>query len=214
MNHFYALCLLFLLSCQSSPEKNKIAQRVAVANGLESFGKVRQLSFTFHAQRDTAAPSSRQWQWFPQTNEVVFITDSGSTRFNRSDTSTKELKQLNARFTNDEYWLLFPLHLGWDEGYALLDSGSRKAPISGEILQQLTVKYNERDGFTPGDAYDLYLDKDLRIREWAFHKSGTPEPSLMTTWEEYKNVSGLMIAQNHRSKDGGFRIWFTGIDVQ
>ena len=135
------------------------------------------IEFVFNAQRDTATPASRHWQWFPQTNEVAFISDSVTTKFKRSDTSTAELKKLNARFTNDEYWLLYPLHLSWDMGYVLTDSGMKSAPISGKSLRKITTKYNPKEGFTPGDMYDLYVDQNQQIQEWCYHKTGVAEPS-------------------------------------
>jgi hypothetical protein len=147
----------------------------------------------------------------PKTNEVVLITDSATTRFKRSDTTTQELKQLNARFTNDEYWLLFPYHLTWDKGHELFDSSMQVAPVSGKRMRKISVKYNDKDGFTPGDRYDLFLDESLRIQEWSFHKGGAAEPSLSTTWENYADFNGLQLAQEHKSKDGKFRLWFSGI---
>jgi hypothetical protein len=206
--------LLVFQSCnQSSTEKN-ITDKIADANGLSNFSKVQMIEFTFNVQRDTAAPSSRHWQWFPQTNEAVFITDSGSTRFIRTDTTTEELKKLNARFTNDEYWLLYPFHLTWDKGFEMTDSGMKVAPISGKMLQKLTIKYNDKDGFTPGDMYDVFVDESHMIREWAFHKKAAPEPSLITSWEDYQDFEGLQIAKEHKSKDGKFRLWFSGIQVK
>lgn len=211
---FLASLLFTLLACNETSEKNKIANQVAEANGAENFQKVEMLEFIFNVQRDTAPPSSRHWQWYPKTNEVVFITDSATTRFKRSDTTTKELKQLNARFTNDEYWLLFPYHLAWDNGHELFDSSMQSAPISGKSLRRITVKYNDKDGFTPGDRYDLFLDEKLRIKEWSFHKGGVAEPSLSTTWENYADFNGLQLAQEHKSKDGKFRLWFTGVNIK
>ncbi len=213
----YILVLLVLLvfsSCDQAADKKKLGQQIAQANGLDKFEKLEMLEFTFNAQRDTAAASSRHWQWYPKKNEVVFITDSATTRFNRNDTTTKELRQLNGRFTNDEYWLLYPLHLGWDSGCELSDSSAVVAPISGKKLRKLTARYNDKDGYTPGDMYDVYLDENNRVQEWAFHKSAAAEPSLITTWENYQNFNGLPIAQEHKSSDGKFRLWFTGIKVQ
>jgi hypothetical protein len=172
------------------------------------------LEFTFNVQRDTSAPSSRRWQWFPKTNEAVFVTDSGNTRFNRNDTSTENLRKLNARFTNDEYWLLYPLHLSWDKGFQLSDSGMKVAPISGKSLRKVTARYNDKDGFTPGDMYDVYVDDSNVVREWAFHKGATLEPSLITTWEDYQDFDGLKIAKEHKSKDEKFRLWFTNVQVK
>ncbi len=214
MKAIYIISFLFLLfSCKQAPDQN-IQQQVAIANGVERFKDAEMIEFTFNVQRDTAAASSRHWQWFPKTNDAVFITDSGTTRFSRTDTSTAELKKLNARFTNDEYWLLFPLHLGWDQGMQVLDSGMKAAPISSKSLRKLVVQYNNTDGFTPGNMYDLYLDEKNRIQEWAFHKTAEAEAGLITTWEDYKEFNGLHIAQEHKSKDGKFRLWFTNIMVK
>jgi hypothetical protein len=213
-NILYLSAFFALLSCDESNSKKAISDQIAVANGMENFKKVGMLEFIFNVQRDSAKASNRHWQWFPKSNEVVFITDSGSTRFNRNDTATQELKKLNARFTNDEYWLLYPLHLGWDKGFELLDSNAKVAPISGKTLRKVTAKYNDKDGFTPGDMYDVYVDENLRVHEWAYHDAGVAEPSLITTWEDYKDFNGLQIAQEHKSKDGKLRIWFTGIQIK
>ena len=207
-------CFFALISCNQSSSENEIGHQIAIANGIDNFKKVQMLEFIFNVQRDTATPSSRHWQWFPKINEVVFITDSNTTRFKRNDTTTQELKKLNARFTNDEYWLLYPYHLSWDNGFELIDSGMKMAPISGKSLQKITTKYNDKDGFTPGDMYDIYIDENKRVQEWAFHKGGSEEPSLITTWENYKDFNGLQLSQEHKSKDGKFRVWFTGIQVK
>ena len=210
----FLFSLLFFPFCNQPSTEDKIGNEVAVANGLDNFGKAEMVEFTFNVQRDTAAKSSRHWQWFPRANEVIFISDSATTRFRRSDTTTQELKQLNARFTNDEYWLLFPFHLKWDKGHQLFDSSMQVAPISGKSLRKITVKYNDKDGFTPGDRYDLFLDEALRIQEWSFHKGGVAKPSLSTTWENYADFNGLQLAQEHRSEDGKFRLWFSDIKIR
>lgn len=215
MKYSILLCsLFFLLGCSQPSDENKIGKEVAAANGIDHFSKIEKLEFIFNVQRDTAAPSRRHWRWLPKTNEVFFITDSITTRFKRNDTTTQQLKKLNAQFTNDEYWLLYPFHLSWDRGFELRDSGVKAAPISGKNLRKITAKYNDQDGFTPGDMYGLYIDENNRIQEWAFHKGGAPEPTLITTWENYKDFNGMLIAQDHQSKDGKFRLWFTGITLQ
>lgn len=210
----FIFCFIALQCCnQPSPEK-KIAHQIAAANGVDNFKNVQMLEFVFNAQRDTAPASNRHWQWFPKNNEIVFITDSSTTKFKRNDTSTQELKKLNARFTNDEYWLLYPFHLSWDSGLELLDSSMKVAPISGKNLRKITAKYNKSEGYTPGDMYDVYVDETDHIVEWAYHKAGVTEPTLMATWENYKDFNGLQIAQEHKSKDGKFHVWFTGIQIK
>ena len=213
--------LIILLSCNdssekkaTSPDSKSIVHQIAEANGVENFNKVQMIEFTFNVQRDTAKPSNRQWQWFPKSNEVVFITDSATTKFTRYDTTTQELKKLNARFTNDEYWLLYPFHLKWDTGFEYFDSSMQSAPVSGKNLRRISIKYNNTDGFTPGDRYDIYVDEKLRIHEWAFHNKGVAEPSLITTWDNYADFKEMQMAQEHKSKDGKFRLWFTDIHIR
>jgi hypothetical protein len=206
-------CVFTLCYCSPS-SKNKIGHPVAVAHGIDNFNKVKMIEFTFNVQRDTAKPSSRHWQWFPKTNEAVFLTDTGNTRFKRTDTTTQELKQLNARFTNDEYWLIYPFHLSWDKGFNLVDSGMKASPISGKNLRKITARYNNKDGFTPGDMYDVYVDEGNMVREWVYHRKASAEPTLMTSWEDYQDFEGLKIAKDHRSKDGKFRLYFTDVRVE
>ncbi len=118
-----AIFLILIQSCtQSSDSRKKVATDIAKANGIENFSKVKSLEFIFNVKRDTAAANSRHWKWFPQTNEVISITDSATTKFNRKDTSTPQLRKLNGQFTNDEYWLIYPYHLTWDTGCELEDS--------------------------------------------------------------------------------------------
>lgn len=210
----FLFCPVILQCCSGPSAEKKIGHQIAIANGIDNFKNVQMLEFIFNVQQDTAAPSSRHWQWFPKTNEVVFITDSNSTRFKRNDTATQDLKKLNARFTNDEYWLLYPFHLDWDEGVELLDNSMKPGPINRKSLHKVTLKYNKKDGFTPGDMYDVYTDENKRILEWAYHKGGSAEPSLVTTWENYKDFNGLQLAQEHKSKDGKFHLWFTGIRIK
>ncbi|MGI8583810.1 MAG: hypothetical protein ACR2KX_16555 [Chitinophagaceae bacterium] len=211
---FFLFCIIVLQCCNQPSSKKNLTKQIAEANGVDNFKNVQMLEFIFNVQKDTAAPASRHWQWYPKSNEVVFITDSSNLKFKRTDTSTQELKKLNARFTNDEYWLLYPFHLDWDNGMELLDSSMKPAPISGKSMHKITTKYNNKDGFTPGDMYYLYLDETEHIREWEYHKGASAEASLVTTWENYKDYSGLQIAQDHKSKDGKFHLWFTGIQIK
>src|SRR6187402_414401 len=141
----------------------------------------------------------RHWKWLPEENRVVFFDKGDSVAFKRMDTSTAELKKLNAQFTNDEYWLLFPLHLKWDKGYKLTGGDTTSGVITPTPYRKYTVQYNDKDGFTPGDMYELLVDEKSIVREWAFHKGGSKEPSLITSWENYQDFNGIKIARDHLS---------------
>jgi hypothetical protein len=197
----------------SSSSGNPTADKIAAAAGLTDFKKIKELEFTFNVQKDSSVSRSRHWKWYPKTSEVVFLNEGDSVSFKRYDTSTARLKELNAQFTNDEYWLLFPCHLVWDKGMTLTDNGNAVGPVTGDSLHKITVQYNKTDGFTPGDMYVIYSGEDNKINEWEYHKSGITEPSLMTTWEDYKSFNGLQLSTNHQSKDGSFRLYFTNVRV-
>lgn len=203
---------LFFFSCNEKAEDKGIATTIARANGVQEFSKIKSLEFTFNFNKDSVHVE-RHWKWMPASNTVIFYDKGDSTRFTRMDTSTAELKKLNAQFTNDEYWLLFPLHLQWDEGYTLVDNDTATGPVTEKKYHKYTVKYNNKDGFTPGDMYELYTDDKYIIREWAFHKAANPEPTIMMSWEDYEDIGGLKIAKVHKNKDGTASLNFTGISL-
>ena len=209
-----ALIIIFAQCKSSNPATSgdAVADKVADATGLSDFGKVKEMEFTFNVQKDTFS-MSRHWKWMPQTNDVVFFDGTDSVAFKRYDTSTTQLKDLNGKFTNDEYWLIFPFHLVWDKGMTLKDDGMALGPVTGDSLHKFTIQYNKSDGFTPGDMYVIYVDSKNKIDEWEYHKTGSAEPSLMTTWEDYEKFGGLQLSTNHQSKDGAFRLFFTDVKV-
>ncbi len=204
---------IFIFSCNEKAGNKGKAIEIANASGFKEFSKIKSIEFTFNVEKDSAHVTERRWKWMPQENTVIFYDKNDSTLFKRTDTSTSELKKLNAQFTNDEYWLIFPLHLQWDKGYTFTDNDTAKGPVTEKKYHKYTVQYNARDGFTPGDMYELYIDDKNMVQEWAFHKTAATEPSLMTTWENYEDYKGLKIAKEHKSKDGKFRMYFTGISV-
>ena len=207
------VCPAFISCGNKGSNKEKAATAIASANGIDAFSSIKSLEFTFNVDRDTAH-SERHWRWQPSANTVTFFEKGDSITFKRMDTSTAQLRKLNGQFTNDEYWLLFPLHLQWDMGYTFTDNNMATGPVTEKNYHKYTVQYNDKDGFTPGDMYELYTDDQHIIQEWAFHKTGAKEPSLMTTWENYEDVHGLKIAKEHKSKDGKFRLYFTGVSAQ
>ncbi len=213
---FYPAILIALFSqCgggSSATSGNAVIDKVAEAGGLGNFGKIKELEFTFNVQKDTTS-MSRHWKWMPKTNDVVFSPGGDSVSFKRYDTSTARLRELNAKFTNDEYWLIFPYHLVWDKGMTITDGGMALGPVTGDSSHKFTIQYNKSDGFTPGDMYVIYTDANNKINEWEYHKSGNAEPSLMTTWEDYEKFNGTQLSTNHKTKDGTFRLYFTDIKL-
>lgn len=217
MNKYFAWGVLIVLptvifSCNQKLKNKGVPSQIAEAYGFKEFSKVKSIEFTFNFQKDSVHVE-RHWKWTPETNTVVFYEKGDSTSFKRMDTSTVALRKLNAQFTNDEYWLVFPLHLQWDEGYTFTDNDTATGPVTGKQYHKYTIQYNGTDGFTPGDMYEIYTDDKYVLHEWSYHKSGAQAPSLMMSWEDYGDFGGLIISKKHANPEKNTMIYFTGIAI-
>ena len=198
---------------QSENQKLTDIEKIAQAYGMEKFEDINYLQYTFNVERDSIILVSRTWKWNRRSGEIIAINSEDTVSFHQ-DALTDELKKLDHRFINDKYWLLFPYQLIWDTNMTYTNEGLQTAPISGDQLIKLTIQYANDVGYTPGDAYDLYLDENWIIREWEFRKSGKERPGSMVTWEGYTDLNGVLLATNHVNKDGSFRLFFTDIKFE
>lgn len=132
----------------------------------------------------------------------------------QSDTVKNEI---DPNFFNDQYWLLFPLHVAWDHSATVTDEGMQKLPLGEGSGERIVVKYPSEGGYYPGDTWELYLDSDHRVKEMEFHRGGPKKPSLITvTWAGYKKAGPLLISTEHRgTADGGpFHEFFSDVAVK
>jgi hypothetical protein len=65
---------------------------------------------------------------------------------------------------NDQSWLIFPFHVIWDTSADVQDKGKQKLPLGKGTADQIVVKYPSDVGYTPGDAWELFLDSGNRVR--------------------------------------------------
>ena len=189
-----------------------LLEKLAGKHGFENWDKVRRLQFTFNVDRDTSH-FERTWIWEPQANTVTSITGSDTLTFNRDLVDSLTMRS-DAAFINDKYWFLAPYQWVWDkESFTHEFQETAQAPISGKPASKLTIVYGNEGGYTPGDAYDFYFGKDSVLQEWVYRKENQPEPSLATTWENYKDEKGLLLSTHHQNAEGNFKLYFTGIRV-
>ncbi len=216
------LCLIVFITvlagCKTetkkvAPEEElNILEKVALAHGMEHWNKVKEIRFTFNVDRDTMH-FERAWVWNTRSQEVRGISRGDTVMYNRKGVDSLS-QRADAAFINDKYWLLAPINITWDKDN-LTHSVEEKvpAPISNDSLTKLTVVYGNDGGYTPGDAYDFYLGEDFLVREWVFRRGNSPEPSSVSTWEGYKELSGLNISTMHKNKEGNFSLYFTDVEV-
>ena len=223
-NTLFALFFMVLIGCNNTENKSEVsedinpeenlttAQKIAYKNGFENFENVSEINFTFNVDRGENH-YERSWIWNPKTDDVTMISKTDSIQYNRK-VMDSIIKQTDAGFINDKYWLLAPYNLVWDEGTTFSEKQNVIAPISKDTINQLTVVYGSEGGYTPGDAYDFFYTNDYTIKEWIFRKGNDTIPSMINTWEDYENFNGLEIAKMHKDSTGTFKLYFTNIKVK
>ena len=214
-----ALLLALIFSCTNkgtdSAETQQLSdiELIAGAYCINSFNEIKQLQYTFNVARHDTLLVSRAWMWVKESGEITMINNQDTLHYQQANVN-EELKKVDHRFINDKYWLLFPFQLVWDKDMTYKNWGAQAAPISGQQLIKLTIQYGDDGGYTPGDAYDLYLDENWIIQEWEFRKSGKESPGSAITWEGYADYNGIKIATDHLNKNSGLRIYFTDIKFE
>jgi hypothetical protein len=112
-----AFSMLVILPASARAQSPPIAEQVAKTFGLESFGQIEAIRFTWNAGK-----LSRIWEWSPKTDTVSYegkdkegkpvkVTYQRSQLSSQSDAIKKEI---DPAFVNDQYWLLLPFHVVWD----------------------------------------------------------------------------------------------------
>ena len=207
-----------------APERPPVAEEMAKTYGLDSFGQIDKIRYTFNAEFP-GVKVARTWEWEPKTGQVTYegkdkegkpvkVTYQRSQLSSQSDTVKNEI---DPGFVNDQYWLLFPLHVIWDGSATVTDEGMQKLPLGEGSAERIVVKYPSDVGYTPGDTWELYVGTDHRVEAMIYHRGGPKKPSVViATWADYKKAGPLDISTDHRGTADGapLRIYFTDLAVK
>src|SRR5260221_4238009 len=131
----------------SAQQRPAIADQIAKTYGFDSFGQIDAIRYTFNIDAG-ALKLSRSWVWEPKTDQVSYegkdkAGNPVKVTYSRSQLASQSAvvkEQVDPRFTNDQYWLLFPFHLVWDTGAAVQDSGMQKLPLGKGSAQKVAAK--------------------------------------------------------------------------
>ncbi len=186
-------------------EKENILAVILPAQGLDRFEEVEELRFTFVVERPDSR-TARHWEWRPKDGRVTLTQGESRITWNQWDMAdaSEEIVSADRKFINDSFWLLWPLHASWSEDAKL------------ERVDEDTIKLvypAEGGGYTPGDTYVIDHDARGLTTRWAFHRGGAEEPSLVNTFENYRETGPLLVATDHRN-EGGFRLLFEDIGIK
>lgn len=201
-----------------------IAEQIAKAYGLDSFGQIETIRYTFNGEFP-GAKLSRTWEWSPKSDTVSY---EGKDKEGKTVKATYQRGQLSSQsdaikneidpaFANDQYWLVLPFHVVWD-GATVTDEGTQKLPIGDASAERVVAKYPSEGGYQPGDTWELYVGADKRVEEIVYRRGApTPPPKLVTaTYTDYKKAGPLLISTDHRGVVDGkpFRISFSEVSVK
>ena len=210
-NLLLALCFIaFLAACQpKDTTPDTLPMKVAMAYGFDQFDQVNTLGFTWNVQRDSVNVLSRSYLWDLKNQTVDYSDPDTSYSYSLLADS---LPPADKAFINDKYWAMMPFQLGWDSGYTFETEEGASSPLKGTNSTKLTIIYNSADGYTPGDAYDLYLDENNMILEWTLRR-GNGEQGATWSWENETNVGPLTFAQDHMGANGKRFILISNLSV-
>jgi hypothetical protein len=205
---FLLIGVLVFAAAARAQTRPAIAKQIADVYGLDSFEHIEAIRYTFHLE----APGhnlSRSWVWEPTTDQVSYESKDKSGRPVRITYVRSQLdsqpenvrKEIDPAFVNDQYTLLFPLHVYWDSWADVRELGMQKLPLGKGSAEKVEVKYPSDGGYTPGDTWDLYIGPDRRVQEFAYHRGGHGQPKLVTAkWEDYKKAGPLLISTSRPGK--------------
>jgi hypothetical protein len=197
------------------------AEQIAKAHGLDSFSRIEAIRYTWNAQFP-GVNVSRAWVWEPKTGKVSYEGKDKDGKPVKASYLRSQLDRqpanvkadIDPAFVNDNYWLLFPFHAYWDKSPTVTDQGMKQLPIGSGSAELVTVKYPSDGGYTPGDTWDLYVDKENRVQQMVYHRGGPKKPSVVNaTWEGYKKAGPLLISTDHNGTADGNQLHIFISDV-
>jgi len=208
-----------------TPKPSQVAERIAKTYGLDSYGQIEAIRYTWNGQFPGGVSISHAWVWEPKSSKVTYEGKDKDGKpvkisYMRSELGSQPdnvKNEVDPSFINDNYWLLFPFHAYWDTAATVTDQGMHKLPAGNGSADLVVVKYPADGGYTPGDTWELFMGKDNRVEQLEYHRGGPRKPSLViTTWEGYKKAGPLLISTEHRGTADGkpLRIFLSDVSVK
>ena len=207
----FSILALILPVTSWAGQRPAIAEQMAKTYGLDSFGQIEGIRFTFDAELP-GLKLSRSWEWNPKTDTVSY---QGKDKTGKPVTATYQRSQLGSQseaiktqidpaFINDQYWLLLPFHLIWDGSATVTDHGMHKLPLGSGSAKQVVMKYPSQGGYAPGDTWELYVGADKRVEQMVYRRGGSGKPGIVIAkWDGHKKAGPLLISTDHHGTADG-----------
>jgi hypothetical protein len=162
------------LNVAQAQERPPIFQQMFKTYGFEAFSQIERICYTYNLELP-ALNLSRTWEWEPKTDLISYEGKDKNgapmkltyPRPQLSSQTDVVKNEIDPAFTNDNYMLLFLLHVSWDGGAT--DEGMHKLPLGNGPAQRVVVRYPAEGGYAPGDTWELYVGADHRVDEFVYH---------------------------------------------
>jgi hypothetical protein len=216
--------MLVLAGISWAQTRPPIAEQIAKTYGLDSFGQIEAIRYTFNAELP-GVNLSRSWVWQPKTGQISYEGKDKDGKPVKVSYVQSQLDgepaivkdEIDPAFYNDQYWLLFPLHVYWDANADVQDRGMQQLPLGQGSAKQVIVKYPSEGGDSPGDTWELFIGPENRVEEFIFRRGGTGKPSVVVaTWAGYRKAGPLLISTDHHGTADGkpVRIFLSNVSVK
>ncbi len=215
--------LLILPATAGAQQRPPIVEKLAKTYGLELFGQIEAIRYTFNVQ-SPGRDLSRSWIWEPKTDQVTYEGKDKSgkpvkvtyLRSQLGGQSAEVKEDIDPGFLNDNYWLILPFHIAWDTSATVEDAGMQKLPLGNGSAEKVVVNYPSGGGYSQGDTWELYVGPDGRIEEMGYHAGGPVKHDLIATWADYKKAGPLLVSLEHRATNNGqpAHIFFSNVAVK
>lgn len=218
-----ALVVLVLAAPSQAQNKPAISEEIAKAYGLDSFGQVEQIRYTYNIDAPALKLKfARSWVWEPKTGRISYVgKDKAGTpvkvTYLRSQLSSQDAvvkDEVDPAFNNDQYWVTVPFHQFQDSSAKVEDVGLQELPLGKGSAEKVVVSYSaEAGGYSPGDTWTLFVGPDKRVKEFVYRSK---HEAVTMTWAGNKMAGPLLVSTDHRgTKDGKpAHIFFTDVAVK
>jgi len=216
--------LLVVAAASRAQTQPPIAKQIARAAGLDSFGKIEAIRYTWNLEAGELK-IAHAWIWEPKTDKVSYEGKDKEGKPVKATYLRSQLEnapanvsnQIDPAFVNDQYFLLYALHVYWDSWADVQDQGMQKLPLGKGSARRVVVKYPAEGGVSPGDTWELYVGSDKRVEELDFHRGGAMKPSrTVWTWKNYKKAGPLVLSLDRPGQADGnpARIFYSDVAVK
>jgi hypothetical protein len=130
--------VLLLAGICGAQTRPPVVEKLAKTYGLDSYGQVDAIRYTFNIEIPAFKLTlSRSWEWEPKTGKVSYESKDKDGKpvkvsYNRSQLNSAPANvkdEIEPAFVNDNYWVIFPLHVYWDTSANVEVKDDQKLPI-------------------------------------------------------------------------------------